>query len=128
MELKELNGKLVEYVRANKLDALAEADKEQVMYSLNFITEQAGLFSASFQKYNEGNKQYIFGCMNIYEWSRQSSDVALGKLKGSWDQTLEKAEKDFLKLFTRARKILVDLHNKDIPDEYADDRIEQYEP
>ena len=120
----EIFKKIFEHVKANI--RLNEEDNEIAIEKLNFIEENLMQLIKNFQTFKEGNKMYIHSCMNNYEWSRLANIAFVKHLKNSWDDNLENWRLEIYKLESASRRILVDVHNKAIAEEYPEERREQY--
>jgi hypothetical protein len=120
----EIFKKIFEYVKVNI--RLTEEDNEIAIEKLNFIEENLMLLIKNFQTFKEGNKMYIHSCMNNYEWVRLAYIAFVKHLKHSWDDNLENWRLEIYKLESASRRILVDVHNKAIAEEYPEERREQY--
>ncbi len=116
--------KIFEYVKANV--KLNPEDNDIAFEKLNFIEENLTQLIKNFQIFNEGNKMYIHTCMNNYEWPRLAYIAFVKHLKHSWDDNLENWRLEIYKLESASRRILVDVHNKAIAEEYPEERREHY--
>lgn len=124
-KLIKINNKLLDYARDRVLVELSNEDSEQVIYSLNFTSENLHNLIENFQKYEGGSQMFILTCLNNYEWSEQSLLTAFAKMSENWDDKLDSIKSEMLDLYKQVRKILIEYHNEGIPDDRAEDRIPQ---
>ena len=119
----EIIKKILEYVKANI--ELNDEDNEMALEKLNYIEETLMELIKNFQTFKGGEKMYIHTCMNNYEWTRLTYIAFVKLLKHSWDDDLENWRLEIYNLYSAARRILVDDHNKAFA-EYPEERREQY--
>ena len=123
-----LKNSLQSNIKNTILNELDDKDKKEVIEKFDFIDEFMDYVTKFFQKFKDGNKMYIMGILNNYQWANMALISTVRMLANKWNETLELIRIDLFDLFLMGRVILVDFHNEGIADKYADERITQYYP